>query len=125
MCYSALVWASYHKYQRVFGGELDIKEFLRLYETRAEDRKVKIPKGVDLAFLDAKTPEERRIKECIDAYNAETMATSEPELFKQVKRLADAERASDQGNEKGAERPAHRWQQDQAAQALDCGCQAH
>lgn len=93
MCYSALVWASYRKYQRVFGGELDIKEFVRLYETRAEDRKVKIPKGVDLAFLDAKTPEERRIKECIDAYNAETIATSEPELFKQVKRLADAERA--------------------------------
>lgn len=93
MCYSALVWASYRRYQRAYGGALDIKEFVRLYETRAADRKIKIPKGMDLAFLDAKSPEERRIKECIDAYNAETIATSEPELFKQVKRLADAERA--------------------------------
>ncbi|HTL14747.1 MAG TPA: SOS response-associated peptidase family protein [Thermomonas sp.] len=93
MCYSAQVWSSYRHYQRAFGGTLDIKEFVRLYEARAEDRRIKIPKGVDLAFLGGTSAEERRIQDLVRAYNAETIAASEPELFKQVKRLADAERA--------------------------------
>ncbi len=93
MCYSAQVWTSYRKYQRAHGGALDIKEFVRLYEARAEDRRIRIPKGMDFAFLEGQSAEERRIRECIAAYNAETVASSEPELFKQVKRLADAQRA--------------------------------
>lgn len=93
MCYSAQVWADWRKYQRVYGATIDIDAFARLYWARSQDRRVKIPKGMDLAFLEPGTAVERQIKGYIDAYNAETVATSEPELFKQAKRLADAERA--------------------------------
>lgn len=92
MCYSAQVWTNWRKYQRAYGATIDIDEFAKLYAARAEDRRIKIPKGVDQAFLQPTSPTERQIKDYIDAYNAETIATSEPELFKQAKRLADAER---------------------------------
>ena len=55
MCYSALVWASYLKYQKAFGADVDIKAFVRLYEARAEDPRVRIPKGMDAAFLKGDT----------------------------------------------------------------------
>jgi putative SOS response-associated peptidase YedK len=72
---------------------LDIAAFVRLYEARAADRRVKIPKGMDLAFLEPASRDEARIRALVDAYNAETVASCEPELFKQAKRLAAAERS--------------------------------
>lgn len=92
MCYSAQVWANFRKYERVYGAGIDIGEFVRLYAARAEDRKVKIPKGMDLAFLKPESAAEREIKDYIDAYNGDLITSSEQELFKQAKRLADAER---------------------------------
>lgn len=93
MCYSAEVWADYRKYLRQFPGSvLSIRDFVDLYVRRRSDPKLKLPKGMDLAFLDPRTPEEREIRAVIDAYNTELITESEQELFKQVKRLADAER---------------------------------
>jgi len=93
MCYSAEVWSDYRKYQRHFpGSELSIRDFVELYLRRRADPKVKIPKGMDFAFLDSKTPEEQQIRSLIDEYNATLVTESEQELFKQTKRLADAER---------------------------------
>jgi putative SOS response-associated peptidase YedK len=93
MCYSAEVWADYRKYLRQFPGSvLSIRDFVELYVRRRSDPKMKLPKGMDLAFLEPKTPEEQQIKTLIDEYNASLITESEQELFKQVKRLADAER---------------------------------
>lgn len=92
MCYSALVWASYHKYQKAFGADIDIKAFVQVYEARAEDPRIRIPKGVDLAFLKDDAAESKSIRDCINDWNAALVTRSELDLFKQAKRLADAER---------------------------------
>jgi putative SOS response-associated peptidase YedK len=92
MCYSALVWASYLKYQKAFGADVDIQAFVRLYEARAEDPRIRIPKGMDTAFLKGDTPGAPEIRELIAAWNAGLITRSEQALFKQARRLADAER---------------------------------
>ena len=92
MCYSALVWASYLKYQKAFGADIDIKAFVRLYEARSGDPRMRIPKGMDAAFLKDGPAGTREIREHIVAWNAALVISSEQELFKQAKRLADAVR---------------------------------
>lgn len=92
MCYSALVWADFRKYQRAFGAHIDMQAFLQLYATRAHDPRVRIPKGMDLAFLEAADAEAVDIRAHIDAWNSALVTRSEQELFKQARRLADAER---------------------------------
>jgi hypothetical protein len=47
---------------------------------------------MDAAFSDPESDEEREIKTLIDAFDAEQATKLEQELFKQRKRLADAER---------------------------------
>lgn len=92
MCYSAEVWADYHGYLQQFGADIDIKEFVRLYVARAENPKIKIPKGMDLAFLNPKSKGEEEIAALIDAYNQGVITEAEQEVFVQKKRVADAER---------------------------------
>lgn len=94
MCYSAQVWAAFDKFVRVHGAGVDIREFVKLYGFRAQAgaTAVKIPKGMDAPFLRPRTDAEREIKAMIDAFNTEQAAKLELELFKQRKRLADAER---------------------------------
>ncbi|MEO5628843.1 MAG: SOS response-associated peptidase family protein [Thermomonas sp.] len=92
MCYSALVWASYLKYQKAFGADIDIKAFVQLYEARSGDTRMRIPKGMDAAFLKDRSVATREIREHIAAWNAGLVTSSEQELFKQARRLADAER---------------------------------
>ena len=93
MCYSAQVWEDYRKYLRAFGVYLDITEFVRLYVARAQGAKLRIAKGMDAAFAQPVTTEERQIRELIDAYDAAETAKLEQDIFRQKKRLADAQRA--------------------------------
>lgn len=92
MCYSAEVWADYHSFVRDFDADIDIKEFVRVYLNRQSNPKIKIPRGMDLAFLHPKTAEEQQVHDLIKAFNAEIISSSEQELFVQAKRVADAER---------------------------------
>ena len=92
MCYSAQVWADYRLYVRQYGAELDIKEFCELFWRRSGDSKVKIPKAMEAAFAEPKHEAEKQIKSAIDAFAAEQSVKLEQDLFKQRKRLADAER---------------------------------
>ena len=92
MCYSAQVWSDYRKYVRAFGADIDISAFVRLYVDRAEGSGAKLPKGMDAAFMDPKTDDERVIRDAIEQFNANTAGVLEQELFKQKKRLADAQR---------------------------------
>ena len=92
MCYSAQIVADYRKYVKMFGPDMDIREFARLYWERVEGSGAKVPKGMDAPFINPETEEERRIKELIERYDAAQMTKLEQELFKQRTRLADAER---------------------------------
>lgn len=92
MCYSAEVWEDYRKYVRAFSADISIREFVQLYVQRKEGQKVKIPKGMDAAFIDPKTDDERQIRALIEEFNMHETSKLEQELFKQTKRLADAER---------------------------------
>ena len=92
MCYSAQVWADYRLYVRQFGAELDIEEFYELFWRRSGDSKVKMPKAMEAAFVEPKTEAELQIKSAIDAFAAVQSVKLEQDLFKQRKRLADAER---------------------------------
>jgi putative SOS response-associated peptidase YedK len=78
----------------MFGAVMDIGEFARLFFERAEGiSKAKIPKAMEDAFATPQTEAEREIKAAIDRFNADQVTRLEQDLFKQRKRLADAERA--------------------------------
>jgi putative SOS response-associated peptidase YedK len=92
MCFSAQVWADYRRYVRQFGAGIDIQEFVRLYGQRQAGAKLKLPKGMDAAFATPQTDAEREVRAMIDVFNAAEASKLEQELFKQTKRLNDAER---------------------------------
>lgn len=89
MCYSAQIISDYRKYER-HGGKLSLEDFAALWlrDPSKEKKRPKAPKALEdmVAAMDP------GIRELIDAWNAEEVAALEPELFKQRKRVADAER---------------------------------
>ncbi len=100
MCYSAEAWNLLEAFIRDTGAEIDMRSFWELYLGRDERYRIrkkrsdghKIPKGMDLNFLHPKSDLERQIHDLIQEWDARTVMESEQELFKQVKRVADAER---------------------------------
>jgi putative SOS response-associated peptidase YedK len=92
MCYSAQIKAEYTKYVRRWGADITIKQYFQLYWDRRADAKIKIPRVTDAEFTNPANEDERKIKELIDEFNAQQTTKFEQELFKQRKRLADAER---------------------------------
>lgn len=100
MCYSAEAWTMLDAFVRETGADIDMKAFWELYLGRDEKYRIrkkqtdghKIPKGLDLNFVEPKTELERQIHALIQDWNQVRISESEQELFKQVKRLADAER---------------------------------
>lgn len=92
MCYSAQVQDAYDKYVKEYGANIDIFEFARLYGLRLSDPRIKIPKAMDLAFSHSTSDDARQIKNLIDQFNQQQTAVLEQELFRQRKRLVDAER---------------------------------
>ena len=93
MCYSAQIEADYRAYVKMFGADIDIKAFVELYWYRRNDPRLKLPKGMERAFADPRTDDERRIKQAIDEYKAQEATRLEQELFAQRTRLTEAERA--------------------------------
>ena len=92
MCYSAQVQADYKKYVVMFGATMNIRDFYEIFYRRGLDPKIKIPKAVEASFGDPQSDDERAIKALIDDFNDKQATKFEEELFKQRKRLADAER---------------------------------
>jgi putative SOS response-associated peptidase YedK len=102
MCYSAQIWADYRKYTRLFGAEMGIREYIDVYWRRTIDGKVKIPKGMEAPFLEPVSDTELEVKKLIDQYNAAQTMELEQEVFRQRKRLADAERVLETKTTKAA-----------------------
>ncbi|GAA4869076.1 SOS response-associated peptidase family protein [Luteimonas vadosa] len=92
MCFSARAWADYRDYVRKFGAKVDFAEFARLYGDRARRAGIKTTRAMDAAFADPADDLQRRIKALIDEHDQAQAAKLERELFKQTRRLADAER---------------------------------
>ncbi len=93
MCYSAQVWQAYQDYVRRFGAEISIRDFVELYASRENGAKIKTAKAMDDAFLRAGTPEANEITRSIEAWNMQQATELEQLLFRQRRRLVDAERA--------------------------------
>jgi putative SOS response-associated peptidase YedK len=93
MCYSAKVWHDYRAFVRAFDAEISIREFFELMQRRVTEASIKLPKAMELAFALPQTDDEMAIKQLIDTYQAQQANALEQQLFKQKKRLADAERA--------------------------------
>src|SRR5688572_16376958 len=94
MCYSAKLLTAWRDASRL-EPDLDFQAFERIFRKRWEEQREKtyrIPRMMDLAFEHPQNPEEARIKEWIDKYRLAQAADWEQELFKQAKRLADAQR---------------------------------
>jgi putative SOS response-associated peptidase YedK len=93
MCYSARIVSDWRRYQRAYGAELSLEDFYELFWRRSQDGRLKIPKAVELAFSEPGNETERRIQVLVDQFNAQEAVRLEQELFRQRKRLADAERS--------------------------------
>lgn len=93
MCYSAQIKADFTRFIRQFGGDLKLEEFAKIYFERRINPRIKIPKVMDAAFLTPQSDTEREIKALIDEFNSDQATKLEQDLFKQRKRLADAERS--------------------------------
>lgn len=92
MCYSAQVWEAFNLYVKKHGASIGIDGFVELYGFRMDHPRIRIPKAIDANFAQPSSDAGRSINAMIEAYNRQEMAKHEQELFKQRKRLADAER---------------------------------
>jgi putative SOS response-associated peptidase YedK len=102
MCYSARIISDWRRYQRAYGAELSLQDFYDVFWRRTREGKVKIPKAMELAFAEPTNEIERQIKDLIARFNEQEAVKLEQELFKQRKRLADAERSLQQNTSKAA-----------------------
>jgi putative SOS response-associated peptidase YedK len=93
MCYSAKVWQKIKEYMRYRGVKLRYDQYELLFHRRLTDPGLRIPRGFQDNFAHPENDQERRIKALIDDYRNKTATQWEQELFKQKKRLADAQRA--------------------------------
>lgn len=91
MCYSAKVQADYRQYVRLYGADIDLDEFTRIYFARAVSDAIKIPKAVDAALL-ARPEIGAGIATAIAQFQTRRAAELETELFRQRARLIAAER---------------------------------
>jgi putative SOS response-associated peptidase YedK len=92
MCFSAQVEERFKKLQRDYGTSVDWPAIRELFWRRVKEKSIKIPKAMELAFENPETDEQREIKKFIDEYRLNQTRELEQELFKQKKRLGDAER---------------------------------
>ncbi|WP_457447118.1 SOS response-associated peptidase family protein [Roseateles sp. P5_E4] len=92
MCYSAQVWSDYRKYVREFRAKLGIKEFFNIFFRRHQGAKLMIPRGIENAFANPQTDEERQIWDMVLEHRRLQSARFEEELFTQRARLVEAER---------------------------------
>lgn len=92
MCYSAKVKQSLKSLSRQFGAKVDYSRFGELFKRRILDSSIKVSKALELNFTHPENEAEREIYTYIKEYQATKTKEWEAELFKQRRRLADAQR---------------------------------
>ncbi len=92
MCYSAMVEHKLERLHRLGDAQLDLEYWEDLFRRRFEGEDIKLAKALELYFLAPAAAAEKRIAADIKAFHASQAKEWETELFKQKKRLNDAER---------------------------------
>lgn len=92
MCYSAQIRQDFDRFVRAYGAEIDIATFVQLYWERHEGARIKTTKAMDATFQRAQSEEGKQVRSWIEEYDRAEAAKLEQEIFKQRKRLADADR---------------------------------
>lgn len=109
MCYSAMVEQKLKRLERLGDAgdagdaKADIPRMEELFRRRLDGEDIKVSKAFELNFLDPRSPGEQRIADCIKQYQDVQEQKWQAELFKQRKRLADAERQMAKRHTKKAE----------------------
>ena len=93
MCYSAKVWQKVKEYMRYRGVVPRFDHIELLMRRRLSDPTIRIARAFEHNFAQPENAQERRIKALIDEYRGKLATQLEQELFKQKKRLADAQRS--------------------------------
>ncbi len=93
MCYSAQVRQNIHELARRYGANIAYDMFAQLFRRRLEGEDIKATRALEDNFAEPKSDLERRIKADIDAYRAKRVSEWETDLFRQRKRVVDAERS--------------------------------
>ena len=93
MCYSAQVFAGFRKFQRQTGSKMDLKEYVRLFwRDLGKDPYGKRPKAPRAMEIDLLQNGPAEVADLIRQWDAAEMDDLSQELFRQKKRVADAER---------------------------------
>jgi len=102
MCYSAKIQQHLRSLAKRFGADVDSALFEQLFERRLEDDGLKVARALEANFDQPKDAVEQRIHAMIEIYRERAARTWETDLFKQKKRLADAQRSLAQKETKKA-----------------------
>lgn len=93
MCYSAQVFAGFRKFQRQTGSKMDLKEYVRIFwRDLGKDpygKRPKVPRAMEIDILQHGPAE---VADLVRQWDAAEMDDLSQELFRQKKRVADAER---------------------------------
>jgi putative SOS response-associated peptidase YedK len=92
MCYSSKVSQNIKDLARQFSATMDYSEVERLLMERLGGQPIRLARGFEWNFSTPQTPQERRIRDLDAEYRAKKVAELEQDIFKQKKRLADAQR---------------------------------
>ena len=92
MCVSAMEEQNLKNLERNFQAKSKLDVFEAIFRERLTDKQIKVSKALELNFEAPRSPAEQRIKDSIVEYRVRQTHELEQELFKQKKRLADAER---------------------------------
>lgn len=92
MCFSAVIQQDLDLLARQHKARIDIELFENLFARRTAGADIKLAKGLEANFQNARDAAGRRIAQHIAAYKEATASKWQIELFKQKARLADAER---------------------------------
>jgi putative SOS response-associated peptidase YedK len=92
MCYSALVEQDLKRLARLTNARVALDRFEALFHRRAEGEDIKLAKALERNFSAPQSSAEHSVAADIDAFHLAQAKQWEAELFKQKKRLADAER---------------------------------
>jgi len=93
MCYSAKVQQNLRSLAKRFGADVDWALFEQVFHRRLQDDEIKFARALEANFQQPQSETEHRIQADIEAYRRMVGTRWETDLFKQKKRLADAQRA--------------------------------
>ncbi len=93
MCYSAQVRQNIHELARRYGANIAYDMFAQLFRRRLDGEDIKASRALEDSFAEPKSEIERQIKADIAAYRARRVSEWEQDLFRQRKRVVDAERS--------------------------------